>query len=30
MWVTNARSAAVSIITGGGKWIAFGEAVQQQ
>ena len=21
MWVTNARSAALSIITGGGKWI---------
>jgi hypothetical protein len=21
MWVTNARSAAVSIITGGGKWV---------
>jgi len=22
MWVTNARSAALSIITGGGKWVS--------
>jgi predicted phage-related endonuclease len=30
MWVTNARMAALSIITGGGKWVEISVAADQQ
>jgi hypothetical protein len=29
MWVTNARMAALSIITGGGKWVEISIAADQ-